>query len=415
MGMTITEKILAHASGKERVFPGEIVSCKIDLVCIDEIQFPIFYNAFKEIAEKIWDPERTVFIVDHYIPPCTIEQAEANKALKEFARKQGLKPYIEEGIKHQVFRMHGLARPGITIVGTDSHTNTSGTFGAFATALGPTEAAIICKTGEIWFKVPETIRFDISGKLNALVTAKDIALSILGKYGTRFAQYKAIEFGGTTIEAMSLDGRMALCCMSTEMGAKNGIIEPDEKLTEYINQRVSKPYKILKSDKDSKYYQQYKIDASAIEPLVATPHSPGNVKPVSEVEGVKIDQAFIGSCAGGNLEDLEMAANVLKGRVIHPNVRMIITPASNEVYSQAEEKGFIKTFVDAGAKVSCSTCSACAGFEGVLATGEVCLSSSTRNFKGRMGSRKSDIYLASTATVAASAIKGQIVDPRRIV
>lgn len=414
MGMTITEKILSYAASKGKVSPGEIVNCAIDVVCVDEIQFPIFYPAFQEMGGKVWDAGKAVFIVDHYVPPRTVRQAESNKAIKEFVQQQGLKPYIAEGIKHQVFRTNGLARPGIMIVGTDSHMNTAGAFGAFATALGPTEAAVVCKMGEIWFKVPEAIRFDVNGKLNSLVTAKDLALSILGRYGTRFGQYRAIEFSGATIAAMSIDARMTLCCMSAEMGAKNGIIEPDDKIMEYVSERVDKQYQILRSDPDARYLKRYEINASTIEPLVATPHSPGNVKLVSEAEGIEIDQAFIGSCAGGNLEDLEAAAKVLEGRYVHPDVRMIITPASREVYAQAEEKGLIKIFMNAGAMVSSSTCSACVGLEGTLAAGEICISASTRNFKGRMGSSEANIYLASPLTVAASAIRGQIADPRRI-
>ncbi|MFC2066421.1 aconitase/3-isopropylmalate dehydratase large subunit family protein [Chloroflexota bacterium] len=415
MGMTITEKILACAAGKETVSPGEIVNCKVDVVCVDEAQFPIYYPAFQEMGRKIYDPQKAIFTVDHYVPSVTVRQAETNKAVKEFARHQGIKAYIAKGIKHQIFRTYGIARPGIVMVGTDSHMNTSGAFGAFAAALGPTEAAIVCKTGEIWFKVPETIRFDLNGTLNPLVTAKDITLSILGKHGTRFGQYRAIEFSGTTIEAMSIDARMTLCCMSTEMGAKNGIIAPDDKVMEYLSERVDKSYRVLRSDPDARYLERYEIDASAIEPLVAVPHNPGNVKLISEVRGIEIDQAFIGSCAGGNLEDLEAAAKVLEGRHVHPDVRMIITPASREIYAQAEEKGLIKAFINAGAMVSSSTCSVCVGLEGVLAAGEVCISTSTRNFKGRMGSSKANVYLASSLTVAASAIRGQIADVRRIV
>jgi 3-isopropylmalate/(R)-2-methylmalate dehydratase large subunit len=309
----------------------------------------------------------------------------------------------------------GHVRPGEVIVGADSHTCTYGAFGAFATGIGSTEMAAVFATGKLWFRVPEVIKVDVTGKLPKMVTAKDVTLNIVGKIGADGAIYKGLEFGGSTIRGMSVDGRMVLCNMAVEMGAKAGIIEPDEKTLDYVKARTDKPFKPVKSDPDSVYEKIVDMDVSALEPQVAVPHSVDNVKPVSEIEDTEVDQAFIGSCTNGRLEDLRSAAQILKGKKIARGVRLIVIPASQEIYLNALNEGLIKTFMEAGATIGNPNCGPClGGHMGILAEGEACISSSNRNFVGRMGSTKSFVYLASPATVAASAITGKITDPRKL-
>jgi 3-isopropylmalate/(R)-2-methylmalate dehydratase large subunit len=412
--MTITEKILAKAAKREKVSPGEIVVCKIDLICIDEVQFEIFESTLEKMGTPAINKEGVVFVIDHYFPPTSLDQARAIQMTREFASSHGLNA-LEGGIKDQLLWEHGLIRPEMILVATDSHINICGAFGAFAAAVGPSEAAMMAVTGQSWFKVPETIRCEMVGELQPLVTAKDIGLHILGERGVTFAAYKAIEFSGPLVESLSMDGRVTLCNMSTEMGAKNAIIEPDSVTEAFLKIRKVTGYPKIASDSDASYAETFVVDASKIEPLVALPHSPGNVKPLSQVQGTKIDQGFIGSCGNGNMEDLRIAARILKGRTINPNVRLIVTPASRELHIQASKEGLVEIFLKAGATVSGTTCSVCAGFEGCLLPKEVCITSSPRNFKGRMGSPEALIYLGSPATVAASAIKGKITDPREFV
>lgn len=408
MSMTITQKILARAAKRENVSPGEIITCEIDIICIDEIQFPFFKNTLDKMGAKFIDKNRTIFVVDHYSPPTSLNQAKHNQMTRKFALSQGVN-LLEGGIKEQLLWEHGLVKPGMVLVATDSHITTCGAFGAFAVAFGPSEAAMMAVTGESWFKVPQTIRCEIVGELPPFVTPKDIGLYILGERGVTFANYKAIEFCGPVIKALTMDGRITLCNMSTEMGAKNGIVESDS-VTEAFFKGENYP-KIL-SDPEILYVETLIVDASKLEPLVALPHSPGNVKPVSETRGTRIDQGFIGSCGNGNMEDLRIAAQILEGNTVNPHTRLIITPASRKLHIQAVSEGLIEIFLKAGAYVSGMTCSVCAGFEGCLLPEEVCITSSPRNFKGRMGSPEAFIYLASPATVAASAIKGKITDPR---
>jgi len=309
----------------------------------------------------------------------------------------------------------GHVRPGEVIVGSDSHTCTYGAFGAFATGIGSTELAAVFATGKLWFRVPEVIKIDVTGNFQKLVTAKDLTLNIVGKIGADGAIYKGLEFGGSTIRDMTIDGRMVLCNMAVEMGAKAGIIEPDQKTLDYVKGRTDKPFKPVKSDPDATYEKVVDMDVSDLEPQVAVPHSVDNVKPVSEVEDTEVDQAFIGSCTNGRLEDLRSAAQILKGKKIVRSVRLVVIPASQEIYLNALNEGLIKTFMESGATIGNPNCGPClGGHMGILAEGEACISTSNRNFIGRMGSTKSFVYLASPATVAASALTGKITDPRKV-
>jgi len=413
MPMTITEKILARAAGADQVSPGEVITCRTDLICIDEIQIAIFIDTLEKMGTDAVDKQRTVFVVDHFCPPTNLHQAEANRLIRTFARSRGLR-FLEGSIKDQLLWEKGLVRPGMVLVATDSHITTCGALGAFAAPFGPSEAAIMAVQDRYWFKVPESIRFEIIGTLPPMVTPKDIGLFILGQKGTTFAGYKAIEFCGPAVENFSMDARVTLCNMTTEMGAKNGIVAPDPITEAFLRERGVNEFSMISSDEDAGYAETFVVDASKLEPLVATPHSPGNVSPVSAVAGTKIDQGFVGSCGNGNLDDMRITAQILKGHSIHPDTRLIIAPASREVYLQALSEGLIEIFLRAGAVVSSQTCSVCAGLEAPLTAGEVCITASPRNFKGRMGSPEAEIYLASPATIAASAVKGAITDPREL-
>lgn len=417
--MNICEKILARASGKKEVSPGEIVEAKVNMAMVNEITGPLAIEAFHEIGiEKVWDNQRIVMVLDHQIPADSVKSAELHKIMRKFAKKQEIQHFYDVGfggVCHQVMVEKGHVRPGELIVGADSHTCTYGALGAFGTGIGSTEMAAVFATGKIWLKVPETIKISVTGTFQKFVTAKDLILNVIGQIGADGALYKAIEFNGSTIESLSISERMTLCNMAVEAGAKTGIINPDEKTILYVRNRTHEPFKPLTSDFDAEYEKTIEIDASGLEPQIACPHSVDNVKSASEVEGTPINQAFIGSCTNGRIEDLRLAAEIIKGKKISNGVRFLVTPASQEVYLQALREGLLETFVEAGACVCNPTCGACfGGHMGLLADGETCISSSNRNFIGRMGSPKAKIYLASPATVAASAIKGEITDPRRL-
>jgi 3-isopropylmalate/(R)-2-methylmalate dehydratase large subunit len=417
--MNIIEKILADASGKREVSPGEIVEASIDVAMIHDLTGPLAIKSFRNIgAKKVWDNQRIVVILDHLVPASSVISANLHKIVRNFVEEQNIENFYDVGrggVCHQVMPEKGHVRPGEVIVGADSHTCTYGAFGAFATGIGSTEMAAVFATGKLWFRVPEVIKVNVTGKFRKLVTAKDLTLNVVGKIGADGAIYKGLEFGGSTIRDMSVDGRMVLCNMAVEMGAKAGIIEPDEKTLDYVKGRTDKTIKPVKSDPESVYEKVLDVDVSALEPQVAVPHSVDNVKPVSEVENVEVDQAFIGSCTNGRLEDLRSAARVLKGKKIARGVRLIVIPASQEIYLNALNEGLIKTFMEAGATIGNPNCGPClGGHMGLMAEDEVCISSSNRNFVGRMGSTKSYVYLASPATVAASAITGKITDPRRL-
>jgi 3-isopropylmalate/(R)-2-methylmalate dehydratase large subunit len=414
MGMTIAEKILARASGATSASAGEIVMAAVDMSVIDDVQFLHFFKAWKKLGGRIHDPEHVCAIADHYGPPSDVDQAETVRQLREFGLAQNL-PYcfINTGIKHQVLMEAGLAGPGTVITCTDSHTNTMGAVGAFATPLGPTEVAAIWREGRIWFKVPNTIRIEMSGQMPRGVYAKDIALHLLGSEGANFAQYRALEFGGPAVQKMGMSERQTLANMSTEMGAKVGIVECDS-VTEAFAARTSRPYFVDHDDGDAHFERVIEVDISKLEPLVAVPHSPSNARSISSVEGKRIHQAFLGTCTNGNFEDLAIAAEILRGHHIAPGVQMVVTPASAEIYARAVDAGIIGILARAGALVTNANCGACAGtHQGVLAKGEVRISSQNRNFRGRGGHLESEIYLASPATVAASALTGVISDPRK--
>ena len=415
--MNITEKILAKAAGKKNVHPGEIIDTNVDMVMVHDLTGPLAVEAFKKIgAPRVWDNKKVVVILDHQVPAESVKAAELHKTMRQFAKDQNVAFYDvgRGGICHQVMPEKGHVIPGNVIVGADSHTCTYGAFGAFATGIGSTEAAAVLATGKIWFKVPPTIKVNVKGKFRKYVTAKDLILSIIGKLSVDGAIYKAVEFTGPTIQDMSIAGRMTVCNMAVEMGAKNGIIAPDETTHKFLSSRVKTlpNFKALQSDKDAEYERNVEYDVSKMASQVACPSSVDNVKPVSEIGVIPIEQAFIGSCTNGRLEDLQVAAQVLKGRKVKDGVRALVIPASQEIYRQAMQEGLLEIFTDAGAIVCGSACGPCLGGHiGLLAAGETCVSSSNRNFIGRMGSTQASVYLASPATVAASAVTGKITDP----
>lgn len=417
--MNIIEKILAKASGKEEAKPNEIVEAKVDTAMINDITGPLSIKAFKEIGiGKVWNKQKIVLILDHQTPANTIKAAKLHKIMREFAEEQKI-PHLYDigfgGICHQVMIENSHVKPGKLIVGADSHTCTYGALGAFATGIGSTDMAAVLATGKIWLKVPPTIKINITGKLEKLVTPKDLILYIIKHIKSDGAIYKAIEFTGPTINEINISGRQTICNMAIEMGAKTGIINPDEKTIKYLQKHIHKPINPPISDPNSKYEREVNLKVDKLKPQIACPHSVDNVKEVEKVEGIKIDQAFIGSCTNGRLEDLKLAAKILRKRKVKKRVRLIITPASQKVYLKALKQGLLEIFIKAGAIICNPNCGACfGGHMGLLAPGEVCISTSNRNFMGRMGSPEAKIYLASPATVAASAIKGEIIDPRKM-
>ncbi len=419
MGKTITEKILAKASGKGNVTPGEIIDTNIDLVMGTDIMIPIILEVMRDMEIKeVFNRDKVVIVIDHFSPAPNIKAANQNKKVREFFKNYSLKNIMEvgsNGVCHVVLPEQGLVRPGEVIVGSDSHTTTYGALGAFSTGLGSTDIAVAMATGKLWFKVPETIKVVFYNQLPKYVTGKDLILYLLGKIGAHGARYKTLEFAGETISQLDMDGRFTMCNMAVEAGAKNAIIEPDEKTLQYLKHVTNEPYTIFKSDKDAKYEKIIEIDSSKIEPQIAYPHSPDNVFPISKSLGIKIDQVYLGSCTNGRISDLRLAANILKNNRIHPEIRLVITPGSQEVYLEALKEGLIETFIKAGAIINPPSCGACfGGHFGIIGDNEVCLSTTNRNFKGRMGSKEGKIFLSSPAVAIASAIKGEIADPRGI-
>jgi 3-isopropylmalate/(R)-2-methylmalate dehydratase large subunit len=415
MGMTLAEKILARASGRSTVKAGDYVVASIDLAMIHEGMRGV-YPILKEAGvKKLWDPERVVSIIDHWVPAPTVEAAVHHQTVRKAVEEYGIRRAYGEkaGICHQVLPEKGHVVPGDLILGTDSHTVSYGAFGAASTGIGYSEMAYVLATGKLWFRVPETLRFQMDGELPKGVMSKDLLLHIAGRYSAEVAQYKAIEFTGSTAREMSIASRMTMSNMSVELGAKFGFFEPDDKVLDFLNGRAKKAYSLIQPDLDAIYESVHRVDASILEPQVAFPHNIDNVKAISRVERVKIDQAFIGSCTNGRLEDLRIAAQILKGKKVHPQVRLIVVPASWEVYREALRAGILETLVDAGALICNSTCGPCfGGHLGLLAPGERCIASINRNFQGRMGSPESEVYLGSPAMVAASAVEGVIADPR---
>src|SRR5664280_1750273 len=416
MAMTMAEKILAKASGNKESEAGEIIMANIDVAMTHDLTGPLSVESFEKIGLKeVWDPEKIVIVFDHQVPADSIDAAKNHMIMRKFVKEQGIHNFydVREGVCHQVLPEKGHVVPGEVIVGTDSHTCTHGALGAFATGIGSTDMAMVFATGKLWFKVPETIKFEITGKLQENVFAKDVVLDIIGKIGADGATYKACEFGGETTRNMTISDRMVLCNMAIEMGGKSGLVEPDQKTINYLKGRSTKPYEIMKTDSDALSLETMYVDVNELEPQIACPHNVDNVKPVSEVEGTHIDQVFLGSCTNGRLSDLRTAAKIMKGKEVSKNIRMLVIPASREVYSKAMDEGLLRTFVDSGALVCNPCCGPCLGGHiGLVGPGEVSLSTSNRNFKGRQGSPDADVYLSSAAVAAASAITGKITDPR---
>jgi len=418
MSMTMAEKILAKAGGEKEAEAGEIVMANIDVAMTHDLTGPLSVESFEKIGTpEVWDPEKIVVIFDHQVPADSIEAANNHIIMRKFVENQKIKNFydVNEGVCHQILPEKGHIVPGEVVVGTDSHTCTHGALGAFSTGIGSTDMAMVFSTGKLWFKVPKTIKFNINGQLPDYVYAKDVVLNIIGRIGADGATYMACEFGGETVKEMSVSDRMVLCNMAIEMGGKTGLVEPDKKTIEYIKNRTTKPYEIMKTDADATSLEIMDVKVNDLEPQIACPHNVDNVKPISEVEGTEIDQVFLGSCTNGRLNDLRDAAKIIKGHTISNSIRMLVIPASREIYRKALDEGLIGTFVDAGALVCNPCCGPClGGHVGLLGPGEISLSTSNRNFKGRQGSAEAEVYLSSAAVAASSAIKGKITDPHNL-
>jgi homoaconitate hydratase family protein len=415
VGKTLTEKILGLRAGKD-VQAGEVVTVSPDYVLSHDNSAAIIQEFRKIGVKKVRAPEKIVIVLDHIVPASDEKYAQNHKSIREFVAEQGIPNFfdINSGICHQVLPEQGFALPGKIIVGSDSHTPSYGALGAFATGIGRTETACTWATDEIWLRVPETMRIDLAGRLSAGVSAKDLSLKIIGDHGAEMANYKAVEFAGPSAKEFSVGARLTMANMSAEMGAKNGYFLPDKKALDWLKSRAREPFEIIDSDPDARYESVLAYDLSALEPQLACPHAVDNVKPVGSVEGKPIHQVLIGTCTNGRLEDLDQAARILKDRQVHPRVRVLVIPASWEVYREALKSGTLAVLAEAGCVILNSGCGPCLGaHEGILAAGEVCVSTSNRNFQGRMGHRDSEIYLASPATAAASAVEGKIADPRR--
>ncbi|TFG33707.1 3-isopropylmalate dehydratase large subunit [Candidatus Thorarchaeota archaeon] len=421
MGKTLAEKLLASHTVDGKASAGDIVEAKIDLLMVHEVLGSRIIPILDEMDFKqVWDPQRIVVVNDHWAPASDINSAEIHRRNRNFVREQRITHFcdVDCGISHHVLPEKGLIAPGELIIGSDSHSTTYGAFNAFSTGLAATDSALILATGSCWFRVPESIRIEINGELSDLVMSKDLILRIISDLGPDGANYQSIEFYGETIDNMKVGERMTMCNMTVEAGAKCAPMLVNEHVRKWMESLApSKRWREILPDPDAEYLDSlvYDLKSNPLEPMVAIPDSPTNGKPVKEVSGIPIDQAFIGSCTNGRIGDLEVAAKILKGKKIRKGVRLIITPASKQTYMMALERGLIKIFMEAGGIVTNSTCGACVGGHlGVLGAGEVCISSTNRNFKGRMGHQNSRIYLASPATVAASALKGAITDPRGV-
>lgn len=417
MGMTITEKILAKAAGEEKVVPGQLIDAQIDIVmCHDVTTPPAISMLEKKGLDKVFDREKIVVTPDHFQPAKDIKSAELHKRLDAWARRHDIKHYYKigrAGVCHALLPEQGHIRPGEVIVGGDSHTCTYGAFGAFSAGIGSTDAAAAIATGQLWFKVPASMKFVLNGSLSAGVYSKDVVLAVIARIGVDGALYRAMEFVGPTLAEMSMEARMTITNMAIEAGAKSGIIGFDDVTKQYLDGHLKdkKDYTVYESDGDAEYFVTEEFDCSAIEPMVALPPLPSGGVPIGECAGMEMDQAYIGSCTNGRIEDLRIVADIFKGKEVA--IRTIIVPATPEIWKQAKDEGLFDVFYDAGCVISAPTCGAClGGFMGILAAGEKCISTTNRNFIGRMGSPKSEVYLASPATAAASAITGKLTDPR---
>jgi homoaconitate hydratase family protein len=417
LGKTFSEKILGLKAQQE-VQAGEVVTVSPDFILSHDNSAAIIKEFQKLGVKDVMSPQKLVIILDHVAPAASEKYALNHKTIREFVSGQKIQNFfdIPSGICHQVFSENGFALPGKLILGADSHTTSYGAFGAFAAGIGRSEVASLWATDEIWLKVPETIKIGIEGELPSGVYAKDVILKIIGEEGAGRANYKAVEFTGEAVKKFSLASRLVLANMAAEMGAKNGYFEPDEDTLFWIKGRAKDKFKVISSDPDARYEAVLNYNISSLEPQVACPHTVDNVRPISEAEGTEFHQAVIGTCTNGRFEDLEISARILKGKKVHPNVRVLIIPASRQEYLHALRKGILEVLAEAGCVILNPGCGPCLGaHQGILAPGEIALSTANRNFRGRMGSREAQIYLASPATVAASSLEGKITDPRKFV
>lgn len=416
--MHAIEKIMARNSGRDHVSTGEIVTARIDFAEINDLYLQTVYSFYEMGGEKVWDNTRAAFVFDHYAPAPTIKSAANHREMREFAQKNNLQFHFDTncGVCHQVMPEAGVIYPGMIVVATDSHTTTHGAFGALGTGCGATDMACILMTGELWMRVPEIIEVRLEGRTRPGVYPKDVILHVLGQIKADGAVYQAIDFTGSYVESLGVPGRMTICNMAVEMGAKTAYMQPNQAVLDYVKDRAVRPFEVVATDPDFRYKASHVFDVSALEPQLACPHSVDNVRPLPEVLAageVRLDQGYIGSCTGGRTEDLAEAARILKGKHIPPWTRLVVVPASREVMEECMARGVLQDLMAAGATITTPGCGACLGaHEGIIAPGEVCISSTNRNFPGRMGAVGAEIYLASPAAVAASILNGKITDPR---
>lgn len=418
MGMNMTEKILARHAGLESVSAGQLIFCKLDMVLANDVTAPPAIKEFEKIGKPVFDNAKIALVPDHFTPNKDIKAAGLAKTVREFARKHQIKNYFEigrVGIEHVILPEKGIVGPGMLTIGADSHTCTYGAVNGFSTGVGSTDLGVAMATGEAWFKVPKAIKVVLTGKKPKYICGKDVILTLIGMIGVDGALYKAIEFAGEGVAELTMTDRLTISNMAIEAGGKNGIFPFDEITREYVEGRVQQPYEPVAADEDAEYEQVVEIDLSKLTPVVAFPHLPGNTHPVSEIGEIKIDQVVIGSCTNGRLEDLQQAAEILAGHTVHPDVRCIIIPGSQQVYLDAMKAGYVETFINAGAAVSTPTCGPCLGAHmGIMAAGEKAVSTTNRNFRGRMGHVDSEVYLAGPYVAAASAILGRIAVPEEV-
>lgn len=419
MGMTMTEKILAKHAVIDVVKPGQLINCKLDMVLANDVTAPPAIKEFEKIGKPVFDNTKIALVPDHFTPNKDIKSAGLAKIVRDFAHKHNIVNYFEigrVGIEHVILPEKGIVAPGMVTIGADSHTCTYGALGGFSTGVGSTDLGVALATGEAWFKVPETIKVNITGKKPKYICGKDVMLTLIGMIGVDGALYKALEFAGEGVKELNMTDRLTIANMAIEAGAKNGIFPVDDETLNYIKDRVTKPYEIVEADSDATYCQTVEINLSELKPVVAFPHLPENTHTVESIkEPITIDQVVIGSCTNGRLEDLAIAASILKGHKVHPNVRCIIIPGSQQVYLDAIHNGYVDTFIEAGAAVSTPTCGPCLGAHmGIMTAGERCVSTTNRNFRGRMGHVDSEVYLASPYVAAASAILGKIATPEEV-
>ncbi len=419
MGMNMSEKILAKHAGMDAVEPGMLLMCKLDMVLANDVTAPPSIKEFEKIGRPVFDPAKIALVPDHFQPAKDIKSADLAKSVRDFAKKHKLVHYFEAGrvgIEHVILPEKGIVGPGMLTIGADSHTCTYGAVNGFSTGVGTTDLAVAMATGEAWFKVPESIQVHLTGKKPSNINGKDVILTLIGMIGVDGALYKSLEFTGPGVAELTMTDRLTIANMAIEAGGKNGIFPFDKVTREYVEGRVKVPYEPVAADPDASYCQTVEINLSELKPVVAFPHLPGNTKPVEEIgEPIQIQQVVIGSCTNGRLEDMEIAANILKGHEVHPDVRCIVIPGSQAIYQESMHRGYIDTFIDAGCVVSTPTCGPClGGYMGILSAGERCVSTTNRNFRGRMGHVDSEVYLAGPHVAAASAILGRIATPEEV-